>query len=413
MRKGGLKYILFFLLLYIYLYNPIFQIFNFGLIKLLLLIALFYILVTKRLNFFVTLFKREILFTLTLIVYSFIMTQIGDGSAVKVPYMHTIWFLECFFIPVFFLGFFKDVFKKISGEGVLVFIGFIASLITFFLILNPSTNSLIKNSILIDPFTNTDNYNLFLTDTTTGIVDETRLFRGFTIAESSTYSYGIIQGIILSICLISYNKNKLYAIPIPFLIISILFNARIGIAIVILVILLLLITKKISIIGTVWVIFTLSVFYLLLLNTSFFINNEQTIRWALSIFDSTINLDLNDQNTNYGVLVTMLIFPSTLFGIIFGEGKVAGVDIGFINQLFVGGIVYLSILLLFLWYIFKRNLKYSTNKLIPVIFLISIIIANFKGNALILPNGFFRLITFYYIYCLYTYNKTSTLYSYL
>jgi len=101
----------------------------------------------------------------------------------------------------------------------------------------------------------------------------------------------------------------------------------------------------------------------------------------------------------------MIFFPSNIFNIIFGEGRIVSgakinSDIGYINQIFIGGIIYLILMLLFLLYMFIRNIKVSTNKLFPVLFFLTLIVVNIKGDAFFVPRGFFRLIIFYYVYCI-------------
>ena len=395
MKTIYIKYSLFLLVMYIYLYNPIFQFLDFGMIKIVLLLSIIYIVIHKKTILFITIFSKEILFTLILTIYSSIAVFSGNGTAFAVPYTHIVWFLECFVIPFFFMLFFKNIFQERSWESIIVHTGLIASLITFFLILNPDFNSFIRDSVIRDPLTN--------------ISDKIILFRGFTIAENSTFSFGVVQGIILSICIISLQKNYLYAIPIIFLFISILFNARIGLVITSIAIVLLLLSKKIKtkhilIFGSV-----LYFGYLFLFKSNFAQNNLESLKWGFSFFeDSFMFINGHDrQYSNFSVLNDMVNYPPTIIGIIFGDGRTVlgeykGSDIGYINQIFIGGLFYLLIMLSFMFYMFTKNIKYSTNKTFSILFFLTLLIVNFKGDALFVSNGFFRLIASYYVYCILT-----------
>jgi len=394
MKIPNAKYVLLIIFLYLYLYNPIFQIIDFGLIKILLLISIFYIIATKRIKLFITLFKNEIILSIILIVYSSLVVFWGDGTAFKVPYNHVVWFLECFTIPFFILFFFKDIFRNQSWESIVVTTGFIASLITLFLILNPKINFIIHDSVIRDTLIN--------------IKDPRTLYRGFAIAESSAYSYGIIQGLLLAICLISIKRNHLYAIPVIFLFISILFNARIGFICLIIGLSLMLLKRKVKILNTVIFLFIAFVGYILFFKSNFFIGNSASLKWGFNFFNDTVKFITGQETqvTNYTILFNRMFFsPEKFINLLFGEGRIVfyatkGSDVGYINEIFVGGLVYLILLLSFLFYMFVRNINNTTNKAFTALFFLTLLAVNIKGDALFVSNGFFRLISFYYIYCI-------------
>jgi len=401
MKKINFKYPFLLLLLYIYLYNPIFQYFDFGLIKLLLLISVGYIITSKKSQSFITLFKNEIFFCIILIIYSIFAGFSGNGTAYDVPYKHLIWFLESFCIPYFFMYYFKDLILKKTWEAIIVQIGFIASLITLFLILNPEINIYIRESIIRESLTSANYAEKWL--------------RGFTIAENSVYDYGIIQGLILSVCIISVKKNILYAIPVLFLFISILFNARIGFSVLIITISLMVLRRNISVKHILFFSLSISVAYFLLSQSELYRNNVESFKWGLSFFEDTIKFSKGqDSSSGYSIMIENMVFlPSNIVGLLFGEGRTvfAGIkqsDIGYINSIFIGGIFYLLLILFFLYYMFKRNIKHTTNILLSLTFFLTLIVANIKGNALFMPLGFSRLITFYYIYCILLKNQSKS-----
>jgi len=385
------KLIILITLVYIYLYNPIFQLLGFGVIKILLIISFLYIIFSGFLPRFLKLFEKEVIFILLLMSYSIAIVLVGENTF-SIPYVHFIWFLECFFIPTFLIFIFKNTFNRLSWESIIVYVGFFASLITLFLILNPSVNIYIRNFIIIDSldFVSKDNWD----------------FRGFTIAESSSFGYGIIQGLILAICVFSIKYNSKFFIPILFLFISIIFNSRIGIAPVVISIILIIVNGQVSLKSVFIISISILIGYNIFLYSSFTDQNETSLMWGLSIFNDAYDLiQGKESNAGYNVLFTeMLFFPSDFSGLFFGNGQkifasnIRQSDVGYIIQIFRGGLVYLSIMMFFLFFLFRRCFKINQNKLLPILFFLTMIVVNIKGDALFNPSGFFRLFAFYYVY---------------
>ncbi|MCH6234327.1 hypothetical protein [Cognataquiflexum rubidum] len=352
---------------------------------------MFYIIFSGFLPRFLKLFEIEVLMTLLLVSYSIAIVLIGENSF-SIPYVHIIWYLECFLIPTFFLFLFRSTFSWLSWETIIVHVGLLAALITIFLILNPVTNLFVRNSIIIDSLDSisSDNWD----------------FRGFTIAESSSYGYGIIQGLILAICILSIKKNLMFLIPILFLFISIIFNARVGIAPVAISIMLLILSGQLSLKSIFLVSIIILIGYNIFLFSSFSEQNETSLIWGLSIFnDANDFIQGKESNAGYNILFTeMLFLPTNFSGLFFGNGQkvfassIRQSDVGYVIQIFRGGLVYLSIMMFFLFFLFRRCLKINPNKLLPILFFLTIIVANIKGDALFNPSGFFRLFAFYYVY---------------
>jgi len=392
----ALKFITFIICLYIYLYNPILQILGFGVIKLLLFVAFIYLLGKGFYPRFIGIFRTEIIFTLILVCYTLLIALIENPAGITVPYTHLLWFLEGFIIPTFLILFFREIFQRNSWEALIILVGFIASLVTLFLILNPAYNTYIRQNIIVDTLDTVSQYKWD--------------FRGFSLAESSSYGYGVVQGLVLSICLFSVRKKLIYLLPIIFLLISIIFNARIGLSVVAVALLLLLVSGQIRFLNFCLFATIIYLSFWFLTKSSFFLENETSLNWGLGIFGDTKNFiqETND-NSNYTALFgRMLFLPSHSMDLIFGNGKNVYLatdkssDIGYIIQIFRGGILYLSFMLFFLWKMFKRNYNYTSKKIIPVLFILSLLIVNIKGNAFFVSSPFFRLITFFYVYSIFT-----------
>ncbi len=380
---------IFILLLYFYIYNPLFWALNlFGSVKIVMLIAIVGLLFSKKSVSYLRMFTNEFLILLLLALYTSVVVFSGDGTASSMPYRQIIWFIECFSIPIFFTIYFGDLIRKIGWEIPVIIVSVIAALITLYLITHPATNLLVRSSLIQDSLDS---------------LDKPEFFRGFTIAESSSYIYGIVQGIACSLCLLYIRKSAFFVLPIILLIISIVFNARIGIFVLAISLLFCIVNGNIKlkhILLLTSLVFIGSIFFI---TSSFYNNNEDSFKWIFAAFTSTKEIDVNDENSNYSFLFSMLFVPKELFGILFGEGRMAknssgGSDIGFVSHLFIGGILMLIIELMYFWKLFRRILAKSDKKIIVYIFFTALLIANFKGEAFFVPSGFSRLIMFHYVF---------------
>jgi hypothetical protein len=352
-------------------------------------------------NFFLK-FREEIAITLIIIIFTYFTEIWGDNQGRVVAYKHIVWFLESFFIPLFLISAFKDIFQEKSWKDVIITIGTIASIITLFLILNPSINLLVRSSIIIDSL---------------DVMSGGQEYRGFTLSEGASYSYGIIQGLILVFCLLSVRENLLYALPILPLFISIIFNSRIGLAPVAIGFFLMFVSRQMKFQYLIYITILIGFGYWFVNDSSFAKQNSDSLEWSLSIFEDTSNLlKGEDDNSNYSVLSNQMFFlPDEMIGVLFGEGKDVFMgldrnsDMGYVIQIFRGGVFYLLILLLFLWLIFKKCYLVAPDKIFSSLFLLTILIVNIKGDALFVSSGFFRLFVFYYIYSLSIVNKNTSL----
>lgn len=154
------------------------------------------------------------------------------------------------------------------------------------------------------------------------------------------------------------------------MIISILFNARIGFVVIIISFLLLYKRIKFSFIFYTLIFVTLSLSYFL--STDFANDNSQTLEWATSFFSESFDFfsGKKDSDSTYDALTgRMFFFPDSLFGILFGDGKTVmgrdlGSDIGYVNQIFTGGLVYLFLLIFTLWVFYINFERVAKNKFI-------------------------------------------------
>lgn len=209
---------------------------------------------------------------------------------------------------------------------------------------------------------------------------------------------GVVAGV-YGVCI-----NYKYLIYLPFLLFIIAVNGRTGILIMAVGLILsfaILFIKGIKVkkvLGyTIIILFSalLGMFILKIIST-------ETYDWIISGIQDTVDLiKYNDKQGNYGALFgTMLYLPDGM-GIIFGEGHPVfggwarkfgytyGSDIGFINDIFMGGIVYIVVLYTtnfkFLISSCKKSatsIIHQINKSISVTFVVLLLIANYKGDSM-------------------------------
>lgn len=382
------KLVILLLLLYFYLFNPLFFALNVvGSVKFVLLLGFIGLFLKKKAISFFKQFKFDFLLFLILVVYTFLATILGEGAAKDLPYMQFIWFLESYIISVFFYAYFSKIFEKFSFEKIIVWIGFLASIITVYLITHPAANLYVRSSVIMDSL---------------DLLEKPEFYRGFSIAESSSYIYGILLGIIASISLLVLKKNMLYLFIIVFLLVAIMFNARTGLFIFAFSLILSLLRGEFNYKIIFYFISLMVVINIVFFTSSFYANNEESFKWIFGAFNSTKSIDVNDENSNYSFLYQMIFLPDTVMGFFLGNGKMpmnssGGSDIGYIRHIYIGGILLLLIELSFLYYLFKRSITNSASKSIDYIFLSAILIANFKGDAFFVPSGFIRLFILYYV----------------
>lgn len=390
-----IQHILFWIGLYVYLYNPILKPLGFGAIKILLAVSILYFFFSyRRVLLFFQLFSREIFFLLGIVLYIYALQFWGRDVSLSNAYIHVIWFLEGFFIPLFLVSIFGKGLDIEGWKSKIIIAGIAASFITIFLIASPGVNDFIKQNIIIDAFELAEK-------------GSTITFRSFAIAEGSTFPYGIIQGMIIGLCLTRLKRNLILAVPIITLFVSILFNARIGLAPVLVGLGLVIVLKQIN--AKV----ALSFVLIALLGGWFFVysdfaqRNEEGLYWGISAFEQIIGfLQGEDGGTVSTITKDMVFFPKTDAGLLFGEGRDLFVyqfdiqnrsDVGYVRQIFFGGLVFLTIMLLYLLYMVYRYVKITNDLFFGLLFLFTVLICNQKGYLLFVSTGVFRMFTLLYV----------------
>lgn len=385
-------YSLFFLfVVYIFIYSPYIRMINMGIGKLIVFAAIVYFTINFKLIKYFLLFKLEIFLILVLIFYVFLASLWGDGSTSIMPYLHFQFIIDCILVPIFLYNIFKSKIDFKILNNYIIVVGTIASIITIYLIFNPLFNIYLRENIIVD-------------DLDSGTVqDSLKYIRGFTFSESSTFGFGITQGIIFGLAFNETKNNNKYYIPLLLLIISILFNARVGFVVIIISFLLLYKRINFSLIFYTLIFVTLSLSYFL--STDFANENSQTLEWATSFFSESFDFfsGKKDSDSTYDALTgRMFFFPDSLFGILFGDGKTVmgrdiGSDIGYVNQIFTGGLVYLFLLIFTLWVYYLNFVRVANKNFITSFFILIILIVNYKGSAMFTSHSFLRLFSLVFV----------------
>ena len=385
-----IKYVAVIILLYSYIYSPPLTLLPFGLIKLILPLVYFKLLFSRRFRKELFLFKNELLILTLILFYSVFISGISSNDKFPFAYQNLGLIFEAFPIAVFIVGYIINDFKKNIDTMLnsIFYTGLLASLISCYLMVNPEAHFQMNNEVLRS--------SSWLQDVK---------YRGFGFASMLSFAYGITQGIICSIAIyFLYKVKKMYkklllVFCIIIITISIFINARIGVVpIVVILIYFIFLKRKIQLsllIATS--IFLLSQF---VFESSYI--QSKTIDYGLGFFTQTESYVSSDNETTYDILERMMFLPSNFKDLVFGSGySIFGIygkssDVGYVLQIFFGGLVYLFLLLLLVVFMAKKILKFKNYNWFFYIFIGTIMVCNIKGYF-ISNNSAFRLLILIYV----------------
>ncbi len=318
-------------------------------------------------------------------LYVFLNSLRSSQNILDYTYKNMIWFLETIASPIVIIYWFKKEFEFYTIAKIYVITGLIASLVSIFLLLNPSINNYVRSSLI--SYSGVDI-----------LIYEN--IRGYGIAEGLLGPYALIQGIILCISFYKMTSKPIYTITTIPIIISIAINARTGLLAIPIGIVMLIILCKFSFkVILLFLGLIISSFYFV--NTNYFIENYiDNAMFIISAFDNLNgNLDTGATET---LLYDELFKPSSLFDFFFGTSKFGPNDYvsdnGYFYLLWYGGVSFLLVNLLFIYFLFNRLLKNDHDKYITVIMFMLLFLFNSKWNYFFVPSGLFRLIGLYYVY---------------
>jgi ABC-type multidrug transport system fused ATPase/permease subunit len=230
--------------------------------------------------------------------------------------------------------------------------------------------------------------------------------RGFGIASALTSQYGYIQGTIIAICPFFLKENKWFLFFIPFVLLSILVNARTGVLIAMWgVIVYVFISGKKMALPLAGLMLCLY-FFLEELMTALHFNSE-TIEWIMDFNNQMADISTGDFSggTASTLINSMNVWPSNAIEWLIGKGILmyhadlvgeTRTDIGWLLQLSYGGLLYIFML----YYVFvimaKRLVKFDL-KIIMIVFAGIVFIVNTKSRIFPSTGEFTFLMLLYFI----------------
>lgn len=220
--------------------------------------------------------------------------------------------------------------------------------------------------------------------------------RIYGISGDYTFFTPVFHGLLIAVAVYLFlYENKKFIIYIPFILITTFLNGRTGLFIAMVGIILILFVyslfyfEKIYKVILIFLTLCLSL-YLVILFLKSFVN--PTYLWIMSGIKEFLSfLNGGDRLGTFEVLSDMFLFPEGN-KIIFGQGfRLYGnqkgfihSDIGYVNDLFMGGLIYCFILYISeIVYIFQySHIKEKEKKItLSLLFFLSLAISNYKGEA--------------------------------
>ncbi len=264
-------------------------------------------------------------------------------------------------------------------------VAFIQGLVCLIMLLFPSTRTIAINSFINSTIFNENDYIL-----------RTRVYG---LGDSYTYGIPIVNGLLTGLCFYhATNNNKKYFIFLPFIFLVSILNGRTGILIGLLSVFIMILLSKFNkkITAVFWGMVIILLFYL-------FILVIRNVNPAMYSFINQLFSFTNTRTFNY-LTKTALVFPSG-WKLVFGTGmRVYGElglntigtssDIGYVNYIFLGGVIYLLLYVGSFIKFFNNSLK--NDKRITsfrYVFIVCLFIACWKGEIFNNLNLVFLLFT--------------------
>lgn len=364
-----------YLILFIYLFNP--PILPFNMIHILSGISLVYIICYKR-NEIIQLLKRSkfnifILLMLVVICYIFIIIFVSNKSyEILLSY---ILILEN--IPVVFFIYYYCQKKKISIYELLkkiIIVGTIQGCIALITYINPTIHEYLVNILMKNGYGT--------------VLEQLSSHRIYGFASNLTYSTPILQMFlaIIGIEMIIVREEKWAYLCIPILIVSSVINARTSIGVllagIICIMLFNLNKKNYKYVLIIVIVLICSMSYILSYD-----GDSSNIKWIKVGISEILDFSQGEKTGYFDTLFNkFIVFPEGLELIggtgntIFGNEEI-GSDVGFINDIWLGGILLcLQLYTANIYIILKVKFKDKKIKNFYILFtLLTVIIMNIKG----------------------------------
>ena len=388
-----MQYLIIIIVLYIYIFNPVFRILGLGLNNILLLMSIFYaILKFRDFRKYITAYRAELLILIISSIYLMIRITTSNDDDTS-PFLLLQMFLSLLFIPIFLVN---VVLSKVKDKGffnIIIAVGLVGAIISIMCLVSPSFNQFIRDVQIEKEMVSVENLGL-------------SRVRSFGLGGNLTSAYGYMMGLLASICMLKLtDEKKLKYLFYSFLfVIAAIINARIGIFPFLFVILLIAIKNvrnfDFKFMIVIIVIGLFSSISLILLKEK----NPEMYDY-LNLFFEFFSSSENYENSAYD---NMLHFPETVDGLIFGEGRdvfssdaYERSDIGFVRDIYLGGLIFLSLLIIQQFFEYKKMHRRSCNLIFMLILLSSNFVFYYKGCPFYTATAITRFIMLYYFLLVY------------
>ena len=401
--KKSILYLVFIIILYLWLFYPPFWIFRerLAISNVICLICIFVCIIKPRIfKDFYHRFHKEFNFCTLFVVLSFILTFLDFQTRILTE--HIIVIINLFVVVPVMLHYanrfgFGD---ESSIVRAILLVSCLGAFFSVLCIMDPNFNQYVKYELIRY---DKDSY-LYETE-----------YRGFGIATGLVSAYGYVMGFIGALGCFYLKENRWYLFAIPFVFISVLLNARTGIVIMLSGMIMAVMRKgnfKSSIVLALCVI-------LLAYNIESFLSmfnlSDGSLKWLMDFRSEAEDVASSSSILGSGTADTLLgdmwILPEDLPQWIIGRGYyllrnehgVKASDVGWINQLSYGGLMYVIPLIIYLLSII-RNLIKNKSLQFGIFCFLSFIIVNTKSS--IFPSSvLFKLIMM--LYFIYALNKSK------
>lgn len=288
----------------------------------------------------------------------------GDEIFVRSSFVDIIF---DYFVPIGIISFFKVRLRVTSIQNIMIIVFLVASLISVFLITNPQFA--IATRVIFD---------------STSIYTDDRFIarRQFGISQYLLFTYSILMAFMAGkfICI---NKIRYFIIGL-LCVIAFAFNARTGFVILLIYVLVYAYINKLNIFKFKY--FLLIPFLLAFCIPYLALRFPETYEWMTDAFVDVFEPGESKEGT-LETLNSYVFFPENLQTWLIGEGYSRfqslskNSDVGYVNQIFYGGILYFILILCMYVKIIYRYYRLSTDRIAFIALLISILISNYKGFA--------------------------------
>ena len=406
------KYILFYLVLFLYIYAPPLSFVPLGINKLIAPLAIAWLLLSYKTLTQRILLQKHLFIAIFLLAVSVVYAlsiDISTTLAGDLPFSkrntfsQTMILVELLPITLFLCiyGIRRLKFKLEDFFKSLVAVASIQSFLAILMLLLPGLRMFIFTSVL--------GY-----DSSEKIFrDDLYAFRSFGVSQDLLFSLSVVQGIaiacVLNLCLYNFSKYRYYLLLIPPLLVSILLNARIGLAALVSFVMVTIIFGLFRL--NIYLLTRLVVFALVsILIISFAItssdlifetNLQKNVEWTLKLVENSQNFAMGSSENigNFNSLTGRYWhLPDTFSARTFGEGRyLSGAvgssilsDLGYVRRVYFGGYIYSFLSYAALICLFIGSQKKQIRGFQPFFYsvLLTMLMAQLKGDAFLPSPGY-------------------------